>query len=174
MKIILATPIYPPEIGGPAIYAKELCERMHNDHQITVVAYTNAKKEFPGTKLIAVNKQSPMLERLIRYTFTLWREVGETDVIYVQNAVASGLPVAIVSILRQKPFILKFVGDEAWERATQLRLTEKRLEEFLEKPEGNFKTKGPKKPERSRKTNGKNHMDRRLPNKRKRRICSHK
>jgi glycosyltransferase involved in cell wall biosynthesis len=54
---------------------------------------------------------------------------------------AAGLPVALASLLRGIPFILKFVGDEAWERATQSKLTSKRLEEFLENPEGGLKIK---------------------------------
>lgn len=52
---------------------------------------------------------------------------------------ASGLPVALVTRLRHKPFVLKFVGDEAWERATQRRETSKRLEDFLEHPEGSLR-----------------------------------
>ena len=63
------------------------------------------------------------------------------DVIYVQNAMAAGLPVMLASMFSGTPFALKFVGDEAWERATQLRLTKKRLEEFLDKPEGNARIK---------------------------------
>ncbi|MFZ2621028.1 MAG: glycosyltransferase family 4 protein [Minisyncoccia bacterium] len=140
MKIIIATPIYPPEIGGPATYTKELCERLHKEHDITIITYTDSTEVFPGTKLIAISKQDPLATRLRKYFFAVWKESKNADLIYVQNAMASGFPVAIVSIFRRMPFILKFVGDEAWERATQLKLTKKRLEEFLENPDGNLKT----------------------------------
>src|SRR3989304_5326663 len=93
MKIIIATPIYPPEIGGPATYTKALCERL-----------------------------------------------SKTHVIYVQNAMAAGLPVALVHMITGVPFVLKFVGDEAWERASQHRRTTKNLEEFMKKPDGGIKT----------------------------------
>ncbi|MBX4189050.1 glycosyltransferase family 4 protein [Candidatus Parcubacteria bacterium] len=136
MKILVATPIYPPEIGGPATYTKELCERLHKDHQITVVAYTDVREAFPGTTLIPVSKRRPLPIRLIKYFWAVWHASKDCDLIYVQNAMAAGLPVALASKLRGKPFILKFVGDEAWERASQHKLTNKRLEEFLEKPEG--------------------------------------
>lgn len=141
MKIVLATPIYPPEIGGPAIYIKELCERIHNKHDITVVAYTDVRNPFPGTKLVSVSKRRPLPIRLIKFFISIWKNSKTADLIYVQNAMAAGLPVALVSILRGKPFVLKFVGDEAWERASQNRKTEKRLEEFLRKPEGGLKVK---------------------------------
>lgn len=140
MKIVLATPIYPPEIGGPATYTKELCERLHNQHEITVVAYTDVREAFAGTTLAAISKQRPLPIRLIKYFFTVLKVSKKTDLIYVQNAVAAGFPVAIVSIITGKPFILKFVGDEAWERATQNKKTKKLLEDFLEHPEGGLRT----------------------------------
>lgn len=139
MKIVLATPIYPPEIGGPATYTKELCERIHQNHNVTVVAFTDSKEVFPGTQLLVVSKNQPLPIRLIKYFFAVWKASRGADIIYVQNAMASGLPVALVSMLRHIPFVLKFVGDEAWERATQLRLTAKKLEDFLRQPGGNLR-----------------------------------
>jgi len=141
MKLVIATPIYPPEIGGPATYTKELCERLHDKNQITVVAFTDNQEALPGTKLIAVRKRSPLLIRLVRFFFRIISEGRGADVIYVQNAMAAGLPVALASKVIGVPFVLKFVGDEAWERATQEKRTKKRLEEFLENPEGGLKTK---------------------------------
>ena len=141
MKIIIATPIYPPEIGGPATYTKELCDRIHNDHKITVVAYTNSKEAFVGTKLVAISKQDPLPIRLFKYFIALWKASKEAELIYVQNAMAAGLPVALIKVFRKIPFVLKFVGDEAWERATQHHVTEKQLKEFLENPDGNIKIK---------------------------------
>ena len=139
MKILLATPIYPPEIGGPATYIKELCERLHDKHEITVIAYASAQAPFEGTKLIAIDKQQPLYKRLPAYLFKLIKIAKDFDVVYVQNAMAAGFPVAIACSLLRVPFVLKFVGDEAWERATQRRLTSKKLEDFLQSPEGDYK-----------------------------------
>lgn len=139
MKILIATPIYPPEIGGPATYVKELCTHLSPTHAITIVAYTDERVAFPNTKLIAVSKQQSFFIRFPKYILALWKASKDTDVIYVQNAMASGLAVALVTRLRHKPFVLKLVGDEAWERATQRRETSKRLEDFLEHPEGSLR-----------------------------------
>lgn len=139
MKIVIATPIYPPEIGGPATYTKELCGHLALAHDITVIAYTNSADAFPNTLLIPVGKGRPLPIRLAVFFKKLLRVSKGVDVIYVQNAMAAGLPVALVSLLTGIPFVLKFVGDEAWERATQRRLTSKRLEEFMENPNGGIK-----------------------------------
>jgi len=139
MKIILSTPLYPPEIGGPATYIKELAERLQSKHQITIVAYANAGETIPGTTLVTVSKRRPLPIRLVKFLISLYKASKEADVIYAQNAVAAGLPSIIVGALRKIPVVIKFVGDEAWERATQLRITSRPLEDFLEKPEGNLR-----------------------------------
>lgn len=140
MKIILATPVYPPEIGGPATYTKELAKRLRDKHEIVIVAYASTSEIIEGTKLFIASKRRPLPIRVVKYTFDLFRASRGADVIYVQNAMAAGFPAVIVSKVRRIPLVLKFVGDEAWERASQERRTKKRLEEFLAAPEGGFKT----------------------------------
>ncbi len=141
MRILIATPIYPPEIGGPATYVKELCDRLGKTHDITVIAYTNEGEAFPHTRLISVSKEWVLPVRLVIYFIKLLRVAKNYDFIYVQNAMASGLPVALVSKLTGVPFVLKFVGDEAWERASQNNLTTKNLQDFLASPDGNLRTR---------------------------------
>jgi glycosyltransferase involved in cell wall biosynthesis len=139
MKIIIATPLYQPEIAEPAPYVKKLAENLKNDHKITVIAYTNNKEEIPGTRLIAIQKNQPIVLRLIKYTFELSKASRDANVIYVPNGIASSLPAIIVSILNKTPIIIKFTGDEAWERSIQLGLTSQSLEDFLVKPKVSFK-----------------------------------
>lgn len=136
MRLILATPLIPPEIGGPATYIKELCERLGKDYDITVVAYASTAEPIQGVALHTVSKNRPLPLRLLKYFFVLLREAKNADMIYVQNAAASGLPAVLVGGLLRKPVVIKFVGDEAWERASLARKTSLRLEEFLERPEG--------------------------------------
>lgn len=138
MRLILATPLIPPEIGGPATYIKELCERLGDGFDITVVAYASTAEPIPGVALHTVSKNRPLPLRLLKYFFVLLREAKQADLIYVQNAAASGLPAVLVGGLLRKPVVIKFVGDEAWERASLARKTTLRLEEFLERPEGGF------------------------------------
>lgn len=140
MRIVLATPVYPPEIGGPATYTKELALRLRDEHEIIIVAYASTSEIIPGTTLFIASKRRPLPLRILKFTFDLFRASRGADVIYVQNAVAAGLPSVIVGMIRSIPVVLKFVGDEAWERASQERRTKKRLEEFLASPDGGWQT----------------------------------
>lgn len=139
MKIILATPIYPPEIGGPATYIKELVERLRDQHELTVVALSNNQNEIPGSKLLAIDKQNKLPVRLWLFFKTIYKASKDADLLYVQNAMAAGLPSVIAGKLRRKPVIIKFVGDEGWERAIQHKKTTKLLQDFLENPDAGFK-----------------------------------
>ncbi len=141
MRIILATPIYPPEVGGPATYVVELAERLRGSDHVVIVAYTDNLQPVSSTHLIAVSKKHLLPVRLVKYFFALLREAKQSDLIYVQNAVAAGLPAALVGMWLKKPVILKFVGDEAWERASQAHKTTKQLEEFYKSPEGGLRTR---------------------------------
>jgi glycosyltransferase involved in cell wall biosynthesis len=141
MRIILATPIYPPEIGGPATYTKELAARLAKAEQITVVALADKAEVVEGVKLVLVAKSQGVFSRLTQFFFALAREGARAQIIYVQNAVAAGLPAVLAGMLLKKPVVLKFVGDEAWERAAQAGKTKKNLADFLAAPEGGLKTK---------------------------------
>lgn len=140
MNIIIATPLYPPEIPDPAPYAKTLAEKLSQNHKVTVVAYTHIPEPTKGVAVISVQKNHKLPARLFSYTKALYKESEDADVIYSQNAVASGLPAYIVSVLRKKPLVIRLVGDEAWTRATQLKQTTKTWEDFLKKPETKIRT----------------------------------
>lgn len=141
MKIILATPVYPPEQSSPAKYIKELALKLRDHHELTIVAYASTSERIDGTTLFTISKRRPLPLRLIKYFITLYNAGEDADVIYVQNAMASGFPAVLVGRLRKIPVVLRFVGDEAWEQAVRSDRTKKKFEEFLEKPEGGLSTR---------------------------------
>lgn len=142
MKILLATPLYPPEIGGPATYIKELAEQLRNKHNLKIVAYTPKNPEqIDGVELISVDKFKPLFYRLFKFFLAVLKHSKDVDIIYVQNALAAGLPAILAAKLRKKPIVLKFVGDEAWERAYGAGKTKKNLVDFLQNPDAGFKSR---------------------------------
>lgn len=142
MKILLTTPIFPPEIGGPAIYTREISGRlMKKGHQVRVVAFTDAEPEVKDIAVIPVRLSYGLLgslRRQLRLFFTILRAAREVDLLYAQGAVVVGLCSLVVGRLLKKPVVVKFVGDVAWEQAVNAAKTNKFLEEFLSQPEGGF------------------------------------
>lgn len=111
MKIVIATPFYPPETEPMAAYAKKLAETLAKQHDITVVAYARLPEESPGVRIFAVNKRFPLFVRLAIYTITLFRAVRKADILYAENGASVELPSVIVAILTRRPFLIH-LGDK--------------------------------------------------------------
>lgn len=141
MRILLTTPIWPPEIGGPATYVKELAGRLRGQHQISILAFADNPELIDGANLRTVSKRLPLPIRQIIFLIRLLRLGRKTDIIYAQNAMAAGLPSIIAGKFLRKPVVIKFVGDGAWERAFGRHLTRKFLDDFLTAPDTGWQSK---------------------------------
>ncbi len=141
MNIVITTPIFPPDIGGPATYAYELLNKLsQKKHKVTVATLSQAAKH-PNVHVIQRRRlRLPAL--LLTYFISFYRLLRITrgcDIIYTQTPSYLGLASLLVARLRQKPIVLRFVGDGAWERAFNSHKTEKLLEDFLRKPVGGMR-----------------------------------
>ena len=120
MKIVLVTPLYPPDTAEPAPYIKELAGHLSTQHDVTIVTYGHLPEEVSGVRIIAVSKRQPRLLRLIRYTHALFKAVRTVDIIYTQNGASVELPVGIVSRLTGVPVIARIGDAFAHERAERV------------------------------------------------------
>jgi hypothetical protein len=129
MRIVLATPLYPPEIAEPAPYVKELAKRLSGRHLVTIVAYTRLPEKVPGVSIIVVDKRRPLPFRLLSYFFALLRAAQNADIIYALNGASVELPVALVSLIIRRPLIIR-IGDTAAHTRAQEQWALRRIERF--------------------------------------------
>lgn len=122
MKILIATGIYPPQIGGPATYAKLLYDHLPGRGIDTDIVNF-------GDYL---NK--PKIIRHFFYFLELCRRFADTDLIYALDPVSVGLPALFASQIRGKRFFLRVAGDYAWEQGRQRFGVADSLDQFA----GNF------------------------------------
>ena len=117
-KILIATGIFPPDIGGPATYSKLLLEELPPEgFQVKVLPFSTVR-------------HLPSFVRHLVYLFKVL-EVGRSqDIIYAQDPVSVGFPVALANIFLGKKFILKVVGDFAWEQASARGEISESLDDF--------------------------------------------
>lgn len=107
MRILVATGIYPPQIGGPATYSKLLYDELpKRGLQVDIVNFGDF-----------ISK--PKIIRHILFFIELLKKGQNVDVVYAQDPVSVGLPALIASQILQKKFVLKIVGDYAWEQGVQ-------------------------------------------------------
>lgn len=113
MRIVIATPFYPPETEEMAVYAKELAERLAAiGYEVVVVAYARLPEESQGVRIVAVDKHLPLFFRLVAYTVLLFFEARKADVLYAENGASVELPVVIAVSLSRRPLFLH-LGDKA-------------------------------------------------------------
>lgn len=117
MRIVIATPLYPPEIAAPAPYVKELAARLGGRHKVTVVAYGRLPEQVPGVGITAVDKRRPLPSRLLAYTRALARAARNADIIYAANGASIELPVIFVGLMRKTPLIIGIADPKAHEES---------------------------------------------------------
>jgi len=103
-KILVATGLYPPDIGGPATYAKMLeAELPAHGYEPIIVPFGSVR-------------HLPKIIRHGAYLRMLMQHARDCDIVYALDPVSVGLPALIVSRLRRVPFALRLGGDYAWEQ----------------------------------------------------------
>lgn len=139
MRILIVTPLYPPDLGRLATYSKELARHLSKTHQVTLVTYANIPEELPGVEIICISKSLPLATRLIEFSQAVRRAAKKADVIYVGDGASVGLPSWIATRFQRIPFIRFVMSDEAWERATQSKTNILSEEAFMKLPPATLK-----------------------------------
>lgn len=100
MRIVVASPLYPPDIADPAPYVKEFAARLSRDgHDITVITYGHLPENVPGVAIMATDKRAPLLLRVARFTAALFRALKKADALYIQSGASAELPALIALAL---------------------------------------------------------------------------
>src|SRR3989338_8698461 len=139
MKIIIATGIFPPDIGGPATYSETMARELtKRGFEVAVITYADrSKNQEAGIKkqgygIVRISRIYPKGLRHFVYFWKLLRISSGADVVYAQDLISAGLPALAAAKLLRKKFALKIVGDYAWEQYAQ------RSRVSLEFPISNF------------------------------------
>jgi len=107
MNIVIATGIYPPEIGGPSEYARRLFETLLiQDHHVLVSTYGRLKRFPTGIRHIA-------------YFVQLCIDAWEADYIIVLDTFSAALPAVLCAQLFGKKIVTRIGGDFLWESYAQ-------------------------------------------------------
>ncbi|MBI2053513.1 MAG: glycosyltransferase family 4 protein [Candidatus Sungbacteria bacterium] len=113
-RMTLATGLFPPDIGGPATYSKILADELRVRGVGVKIAYFGA-----------VRHLSRVIRHAAYFVRTLFMAYG-SDIIFAQDPVSVGLPALGVAYSLRKKFVLKVVGDYAWEQYVQRETRDKR------------------------------------------------
>ncbi|OGZ97623.1 MAG: hypothetical protein A3J10_03125 [Candidatus Sungbacteria bacterium RIFCSPLOWO2_02_FULL_54_10] len=120
-RVVIATGLFPPEIGGPATYVHLLTEGLvRHGIGLRVIPFRSVRMLPKGIRHIA-------------YVLNIIAVARGGDIVFAQDPVSTGLPALLAARLMGKSFLLKIVGDYAWEQYMQMQndsAKRKTLEEF--------------------------------------------
>lgn len=107
MKLVIATPLYPPEIGGPATYAKLLVEGLPGKGiEVELVKFSEVR-------------HLPNAIRHVVYCLKIFRHARKADAILALDVLSVGWPIYFANLFLHKPLLVKIVGDHVWEQGVQ-------------------------------------------------------
>lgn len=103
MKILIATGIYPPDIGGPAQYAKNIEAVWRNQgYRMKVLSFR-------------FEKRLPTGMRHLWYAFRLLFQMIGSDIVVALDTFSAGVPAVFVAKILHKKIIVRTGGDFLWE-----------------------------------------------------------
>ncbi len=103
MKILISTGIYPPDIGGPAQYARNLFETWRGQgHDVKVAAY-RWERAFPS------------FVRHFLFLLKIFRKGWNADLIIVLDTWSAAVPTMYACSMMRKKYIIRTGGDFLWE-----------------------------------------------------------
>lgn len=116
-KILIATGIYPPDIGGPATILKALINSLEkNNFAVKLITYSDVGKlADDGDKIFRINRKRFLNQ--ISYFYKMIKLTGWAEVIYVTDTYSVGYFAYLIKKISGKKYVVRFVGDSAWETA---------------------------------------------------------
>ena len=102
MQVTIVTPLFPPDVSTPALYAKTLAENLAGFASVEVIHYGYLPEAVNGVSFVSVPSRTITLFRLIRCLSALWR-TRTSDYFIILNGPSVELPYLLLSQLMRKP-----------------------------------------------------------------------
>lgn len=122
MTILIATGIYPPQVGGPAKYAQKLYEELGRRGPVELCAWS------------ALERALPWGIRHFVYFLRLLPKALRADAILALDTWSVGYPALVAAKLLRRTLLVRIGGDFVWEAYIERTGDMVRLSEFYKEP----------------------------------------
>ncbi len=134
MRIALATGIFPPDIGGPALYSRKLAEEFSAaGNKVLILTYGKKFSHTDKYRIFGVSRSWPYGLRQFMYFAGLILNRGDYDVILAFDSLGAGLPAVLAGKLLNKKVAIRMGGDFLWEKFIESGSGSVTMEEFYKK-----------------------------------------
>jgi len=134
MKITIITGIYPPDIGGPATFSKQMLNWLQ-DKEISsrVLTLRNKESRLNSSNVFFIQRSRYLPIRILKTIPNILKDVYKRQIICTGLYEETGLCIWIIKkLFKSKNFYLaRVVGDPVWERySNKYRGSSKKINEF--------------------------------------------
>jgi len=114
MRVLITSPVFPPDLGGPAVYVPSLGRFLvERGHSVAVVAFCSDPAPAGHPFRVVAIARGSLAVRYVKAFFAVWREARKVDVVYVNEHLA--LLHVLAARLAGKPVMIRIMVDGAWE-----------------------------------------------------------
>lgn len=107
MRIAILTPLFPPDVGEPAPYAKLLAKKLSEaEHDVSVLLYGHLPENVDGVKFVCTDKRKWTFVRLYLYTMRLLMKQSKYDLLIINNGLSTEFPATYVTPFKKSSTIL--------------------------------------------------------------------
>ena len=116
MRVLITSPVFPPDLGGPAVYVPSIGRfLMERGHSVEVVAFCSEDQPQGHPFPVVAVPRGPLPIRYLKAFVQVWKRAKHADVVYVNEHLA--LLHVLAAKLRRKPVVIRIMVDGAWEIA---------------------------------------------------------
>jgi glycosyltransferase involved in cell wall biosynthesis len=116
MRVLITSPVFPPDLGGPAVYVPSLARFLvERGHTVKVVAFCSDPHPTGHPFPVVSIARGSLPKSYFKAFLAVWREARDVDVVYVNEHLA--LLHVWAARLRGKPVMIRIMVDGAWEIA---------------------------------------------------------
>jgi glycosyltransferase involved in cell wall biosynthesis len=114
VRILITSPVFPPDLGGPAVYVPSAARFfVEQGHAVGVLAFCSQAKVSGYPFEVTTISRGNLLWRYIKAFWFVFREARKYDVVYVQEHIA--LFHVMGAWFARKPVVIRIMVDGAWE-----------------------------------------------------------
>ena len=114
MRVLITSPIFPPDLGGPSVYVPSfgrfLVER---GHEVKVIAFCSDPKPEGHSFEVEAIARGPLPLRYLKAFWRVFCQAKNYDVIYIQEHLA--FLHVLAAKLRRVPCVIRIMVDGSWE-----------------------------------------------------------
>ena len=116
MRVLITAPVFPPDLGGPAVYVPSLGRFLvERGHEVRVVAFCSDPNPTGYPFDVVAIPRGPLPLRYLKAFFAVLREARKVDVVYVNEHLA--LLHVLAGKLAGRPVLIRIMVDGSWEIA---------------------------------------------------------